>query len=223
VTSETQDRRSRRRGAELEQAILRAALDEVAEGGYARLTMDRVAQRAGTNKTAIYRRWPSRAALALAAHREFVARPATPPDTGDLRSDVLELLRGAAARMSSPIGGELLRGVMSELHQQPELRGHLRDELALEPGILLTVLARAVARGEARPEALLPRIATLPVALLRNEYQVGLAGEIPDGTLVEIVDLVFLPLVLRHLPEPRARRRLPQPPRLGPVMRPPSR
>ncbi|WP_433434999.1 TetR/AcrR family transcriptional regulator [Nonomuraea sp. CA-141351] len=195
MVSETQDKRSRRRGAELEQAILRAALDEVAEGGYARLTMDRVAQRAGTNKTAIYRRWPSRAALALAAHREFVAQPATPPDTGDLRSDVLELLRGAAARMSSPVGGEILRGVMSELHQQPELRRRLRDELTQEPGTMMTILARAVARGEVRPESLLPRIATVPVALLRNEYQMSFVGEIADEALIEMVDQVFLPLV----------------------------
>ncbi|MEV1168795.1 TetR/AcrR family transcriptional regulator [Nonomuraea sp. NPDC049784] len=195
MVSEIQDKRSRRRGAELEQAILRAALDEVAEGGYARLTMDRVAQRAGTNKTAIYRRWPSRAALALAAHREFVAQPATPPDTGHLRSDMLELLRGAAARMSSPVGGEILRGVMSELHQQPELRQQLRDELAQEPGTMMTILARAVARGEARPESLLPRVATVPVALLRNEYQMSFVGEIADEALIEMVDQVFLPLV----------------------------
>ncbi|WP_226900038.1 TetR/AcrR family transcriptional regulator [Nonomuraea phyllanthi] len=192
---ETHDKRSRRRGAELERAILRAALDEVADGGYARLTMDRVAQRAGTNKTAIYRRWPSRAALALAAHREFVAQAATPPDTGDLRSDVLELLRGAVARMSSPVGGEILRGAMSELHQQPELRQQVRDELAQEPGTMLTILARAVARGEARPESLLPRVATVPVALLRNEYQMSLVGGVTDEALVEIVDQVFLPLV----------------------------
>src|SRR4051794_29974940 len=59
----------RRRGTELEQAILRAAADELTEAGYAGLTMDRVAQRAHTNKNAIYRRWPNRAALGVAAYR----------------------------------------------------------------------------------------------------------------------------------------------------------
>ena len=53
--------RGRRRGAALEEAVLRAAIDELLAVGYARLTMDRVAERAGTNKNAIYRRWPSRA------------------------------------------------------------------------------------------------------------------------------------------------------------------
>jgi len=62
---------TRRRGAELDRAILRAALDELAEAGYPGLTMDRVAKRAGTNKNAIYRRWPNRAALGLAAYRQL--------------------------------------------------------------------------------------------------------------------------------------------------------
>jgi AcrR family transcriptional regulator len=73
---------ARRRGAELERAILRAALDELAEAGYAGLTMDRVARRAGTNKNAIYRRWPNRAALGLAAYRELVVADNALPDTG---------------------------------------------------------------------------------------------------------------------------------------------
>ena len=87
---------TRRRGAELEQAILRAAVEELAEAGYAGLTMDRVARRAGTNKNAIYRRWPNRAALGLAAYRRLVVADQELPDTGELRGDVLELLGRAA-------------------------------------------------------------------------------------------------------------------------------
>ncbi|MFG1683148.1 TetR/AcrR family transcriptional regulator [Nonomuraea sp. NPDC049269] len=189
------DKRSRRRGAELERALLQATLDELADGGYTRLTIDRVAQRAGTNKTAIYRRWPNRAALALAAYHEFVRRPAALPDTGELRSDVLLLLRGAVARMGSSAGGEILRGVMSEIHAHPELRRHLHEEFAQEPNLMMTILGRAVARGEARPEALRPRVASVPVVMLRQEYLLGQAAEITDETLIEIVDQVFLPMV----------------------------
>src|SRR5882757_6165421 len=61
----------RRRGAVLEEAILRAAVDELTESGYPGLTMDRVAKRAGTNKNAIYRRWPNRLALGVAAYRDM--------------------------------------------------------------------------------------------------------------------------------------------------------
>ncbi|WP_433432803.1 TetR/AcrR family transcriptional regulator [Nonomuraea sp. CA-141351] len=189
------DKRSRRRGAELEEALLQATIDEVAEGGYARLTIDRVAQRAGTNKTAIYRRWPNRAALAFAAYRHFVARPTALPDTGDLRTDVLELLRGAAARMGSAVGSQILRGVMSEMHTHPELFQHLREELAHEPGAMMTILGRAVARGEARPDALRPRVATVPVVLLRQEYLMDPDAGISEETLIELVDQVFLPMV----------------------------
>src|ERR687890_278970 len=86
--------RTRRRGSALETAILTAAADELVEHGYAGLTMDRVAQRAGTNKNAIYRRWPDRLALGVAAYRQL-ATTIDPPDTGTLREDALELLRRA--------------------------------------------------------------------------------------------------------------------------------
>ncbi|GAA4501663.1 TetR/AcrR family transcriptional regulator [Actinoallomurus oryzae] len=189
-------RRTRRRGEEVERAVLRAAVDELTERGYDGFTMDRVAARAGTNKTAIYRRWSSRSSLALAAYREMVARPDDPPDTGDLRSDVIELLRSVADRLASPSGAEVLRGLMMDARRDPELMAALRDDFVRsEPGTMLILLARAVARGEARPEALVPRVATVPVALLRDELTMRGPGGISDETIAEIVDLVFLPLV----------------------------
>ena len=59
------------------------------------------------------------------------------------------------------------------------------------------MLGRAVARGEASPESLHPRVATVAIVLLRNEFVVRGAPNAPDDVLVEIVDEVFLPLV-RH-------------------------
>lgn len=94
---------TRRRGAALEEAILRAAVDELTESGYAGLTMDKVAARAGTNKNAIYRRWPNRLALGIAAYRQL-ATTVPLPDTGSLRGDVLEWLRQANRHWSSPSG-----------------------------------------------------------------------------------------------------------------------
>jgi len=185
----------RRRGAELERAILRAALDELTEAGYSGLTMDRVAKRAGTNKNAIYRRWPNRAALGLAAYRELVVADNALPDTGELRGDVLELLRGANSHWSSP-AGEVLRGLLPSIVDDPHLRDQVQ-EAASDAGsaMWLTVLGRAVARGEAPPEALHPRVATVAVVLLRNEFVVRGVPSAPDSVLVEIVDEVYLPLV----------------------------
>lgn len=185
----------RRRGAELEQAILLAAAEELTESGYAGMSMDRVARRAGTNKNAIYRRWPSRAALGIAAYQRLAADTMRIPDTGELRADVLELLRAANRTWSSPIGG-ILRALLAGARDDPQLLAQIQEN-ATDGGspAWLTVLARAVARGEALPEALHPRVATVGVALLRNEYVTRGYPAVPDGVIVEIVDLVYLPLV----------------------------
>ncbi|GII96680.1 TetR/AcrR family transcriptional regulator [Sinosporangium siamense] len=188
--------RRRRRGAALERAILYAAVQELTESGYAGLTMDKVARRAGTNKNAIYRRWPNRTALGVAAYRELVSADPQLPDTGDLRSDALELLRRANRHWASPYG-EILRDLMSSSGGAPELLAQLHDHPGDEDAVWLTVLGRAVARGEVHPEALHPRVATVAVALLRNEYSVRGTPSTPDSVIVEIVDEVYLPLV-RH-------------------------
>lgn len=186
--------RTRRRGAALEEAILRAAVEEIKESGYAGLTMDRVARRARTNKNALYRRWPNRLALGIAAYRQLVAA-VQPPDTGSLRGDVLELLRGANRHWSSPLGA-ILRELMSAAGGSAELLARLSERSAdAAAAPWLTVLGRAVARGEAAAEALHPRVATAAVVLLRNEFVVRGVLTVPDDVLVEIVDEVYLPLV----------------------------
>jgi AcrR family transcriptional regulator len=178
----------------------------MAATGYSGLTMDRVARRAGTNKNAIYRRWPNRAALGLAAYRELVVADQALPDTGELRGDVLELLRGANRQWASP-AGDILRSLLGSAGDDPQLLAQLRDQTTdAGSATWLTVLGRAVARGEAPPEALHPRVATVAVVLLRNEYITRGIPTVPDGVLVEIVDEVYLPLV-------RGRRRAPPRPR----------
>ena len=196
--------RGRRRGAALEQAVLQAAVDELLAAGYAGLTMDRVAERAGTNKNAIYRRWPSRAALAVAAYRQMAGGDLPLPDTGRLRDDVLELLRRANRAWSSPVGS-VQRSLLAGVAGDPELLA-LIQERANDAGsaLWLTVLGRAVARGEAQPEALHPRVATVAVVLLRNEYVTRGLPTAPDDVLIEIVDQVYLPLVRGRGALPRA-------------------
>ncbi|MEW2354662.1 TetR/AcrR family transcriptional regulator [Spirillospora sp. NPDC029432] len=190
---------TRRRGAALEDAILSAAVDELTESGFAGLTMDRVAARAGTNKNAIYRRWPGRLELGIAAYRRM-ATTARPPDTGELRGDALELLRGANRHWSSPLGA-ILRELLAAAGGAPELLARLQDQSGdAVAAPWLTILGRAVARGEAAPEALHPRVATVAVVLLRNEFVVRGVPTAPDDVLVEIVDEVYLPLVRRRGP-----------------------
>lgn len=188
-------RQTRRRGLALEQAILDAAIDELVDSGYAGLTFDRVAARAGTNKNAIYRRWPSRAALGVAAYRSAAVAEMRVPDTGALRSDALELLRLANRTWSSPVG-RVLRSLLAGVADDPELLALVHERSAdAQSATWLTVLGRAVARGEIRPEALHPRVATAAIVMLRNEYVTRGVPTAPDEVLVEIVDEIFLPLL----------------------------
>ena len=87
--------RQRRRGEELEAALLQAAWDELAEVGFAKLTMESVAVRAKTGVAVLYRRWPNKDDLVIAAIGHYgKTRPVEVPDTGTLRGDMLGLLRG---------------------------------------------------------------------------------------------------------------------------------
>ena len=93
---------TRRRGATLEHALLDAAWEELQSSGYAKLTMERVAERAGTSRAVIYRRWRNRTELVVAAmrYRQPVLSGAA-PDTGTLRGDVLAVLRRASGRITA--------------------------------------------------------------------------------------------------------------------------
>ena len=106
---------TRRRGAALEGALLDAAWTELQSAGYAKLTMERVADRAQTSRAVIYRRWPSRHELVIAAllHRR-PAGAARVPDTGSLREDVLAIMRRAAGRISE-IGPATVVGLLNDL------------------------------------------------------------------------------------------------------------
>ncbi|MFD0782387.1 TetR/AcrR family transcriptional regulator, partial [Micromonospora azadirachtae] len=117
---------TRRRGEELERAILHAAAEELRESGYPGMTMDRVAARAGTNKNAIYRRWPHRAALGIAAYRHLSDTVMPNPDTGTLRGDALEMLRQANETWSSPHGA-VLRALLAAAADDPALLALMRE------------------------------------------------------------------------------------------------
>ncbi|MFF5216520.1 TetR/AcrR family transcriptional regulator [Micromonospora sp. NPDC000442] len=187
---------TRRRGEELERAILQAAAEELRRSGYAGMTMDRVAARAGTNKNAIYRRWPHRAALGIAAYRHLSDIAMPNPDTGTLRGDALEMLRKANETWSSPHGA-VLRSLLAAAADDPALLDLMRERSGADTmdRAWLTILDRAVARGEAPPSAVHPRVAATPMMLLRAEYATRGIPSVPDEILIEIVDEVFLPLV----------------------------
>jgi len=179
---------SRRRGMVLEDALLQAAWQELSEVGYARLTMEGAAARAGTSKAVLYRRWPNRAELVLAVVRNRMSPIASEiPDTGTLRGDVLSVLRQLRHRYGE-IGPDIVHGLMTELHELPA------TVFQIVPEVMMTILRRAAKRGEVRLAKVTPRIAALPGDLLRHELLIT-HTPVSDAVLAEIVDEVFLPLV----------------------------
>jgi AcrR family transcriptional regulator len=188
------DVKTRRRGAALEAALLDAAWDELQAGGYANLTMEAVADRAGTSRAVLYRRWHNRPELVIAAirrHRPMLSGEV--PDTGSLRGDVLALLSRMSDRMAE-IGPETVYGVLGDYFADAELFSRVQEQvLQIGAGVMATILGRAEARGEARAE-ISPMIATLPTDLFRN--RMFLTRNPPSGDVIaEIVDEIFLPLV----------------------------
>lgn len=188
---------TRRRGAGLEAAILEAAWGELTEVGYAALTMEGVAARAKTSRAVLYRRWPSRPELVVAAlrhHTDFTSPEEF--DSGTLRGDMLALLRHMSTRVGEVAG--VLSFLLSASFEETGISPAMLRERAIagEPSALDEMLRRAAARGEIGPGEVSRRIATLPVDLVRHELIMNQAP-VPDADLIEIVDDIFLPLVHR--------------------------
>ncbi len=187
--------KSRRRGTELEQAILEAAWAELRDVGYARFRIESVATRARTSKPVIYRRWSNRAELVFAAWGSQAPAEHFSPDTGALRTDLLVLFTRIARRADAMMN-EMIAGVMSEAFRHPEIAGLLRDRLTGAPAseVVLTIVERAVDRGELPPVRLSPRAGRLPFDLVRND-SVMCGKPMSNETIVELVDDVYLPLL----------------------------
>jgi AcrR family transcriptional regulator len=114
--------RGRPRRAEADAEILDAALAMLRAGGYRELSLDEVARRAGTAKSSIYRRWPSKAALAA----EIVRREATPrhdPSDADAAVRVFEEL------MNGALGG-VVASLIGEAQESAETLTIVRELLA---------------------------------------------------------------------------------------------
>lgn len=194
------DRRHRRRGEVLERAIYAAVLAELGARGFGRLTYEGVADRAGTGKAALYRRWPTKVELVVSALTHALPELGPISTTGELRGDLLSCLRSMADGLAGPTG-TYLRGMIGELHQHPELATALRQRLlAPRQESLRAVLAAGVQRGDVRPDALAPECVDAGLALLRQRF-LELGPGLPDETITAIVDNVLVPMV-RRLPEP---------------------
>src|SRR5215469_1516169 len=194
VTEQMQQPRQRRRGEELEAALLDAAWDELVSVGFARLTMESVAARARTGVAVLYRRWPRKDDLVLAAIAHYGAtHPVDIPDTGSLRGDMIALLSGYSdGRIAfAAIISAVFSGLLASTGLTPaEVRDRLISDRPLWP---LEIFRRAQERGEIDLDRIPPVVLAMPFDLMRHDMLMTLKP-IPRERIVAIVDELFLPL-----------------------------
>jgi AcrR family transcriptional regulator len=195
MTEQAQHTRQRRRGEELETALLAAAWAELVEAGFTRMTMESVAARARTGVAVLYRRWPRKDDLVLAAIRQHDAlNPVTVPDTGSLRGDLIALLR----RISSERGAfvAVISAIFTGLQATSGLTpAQVREEILQgRPRESSEVFRRAHERGEIDLDRIPPAVLALPGDLMRHDILMTYQA-MPEERILEIVDDIFLPLV----------------------------
>jgi AcrR family transcriptional regulator len=178
---------TRRRGAELENAVLDAAWDELSAHGWAGFSIGGVARRCGTAKPVIYRRWANRVELVQAVMaRAVLAEENVVPSSGDLAEDLHTFLRTMAEFLRGPFG-EVVRGSLSE--PSPQAGGALASSDV--PAALAFVVQAAVDRGDlsACPSALVQNIGPALVV-----HELTHTGSPPsDELLRRVVDEAWLP------------------------------
>jgi AcrR family transcriptional regulator len=130
-----------------ETELLAVTLQLLQEHGYDRLTLDAVAARARASKATVYRRWPSKAELVLAAFIEGVNSIAVHPQTGTLRGDLIEI--GNACREQASDMAGTIRAVLVETSRHPALNEALQSQfLEQRKALIDKILQDAVNRGE---------------------------------------------------------------------------
>jgi AcrR family transcriptional regulator len=176
---------------EVTRAIREAAFAELAETGYARMSMDAVARRARAGKAAIYRRWPSKPAMVLALVSQVAANPPDFPDTGSLRGDVLKLLELSASALRSPTIARIVPDLLAEGSRDPDFGAAMFDAVG-QPRRELgrQMVVRAIERGELDKNVDMELVLDLIPAPLYWRLAVT-RGEIPDGYLERLTDAII--------------------------------
>jgi len=186
--------RTRRGAAEVEKAISDAVLAELAEVGFGRLTFEGVAERAGTGKSPLYRRWPDTTSLVIDTLEKLGSDPEGYKRTGRLRDDVV----GISQHMTESLDGveaEAFRSLVGEAHRYPQLLARLKLQV-LDPlfEALTVVLNDAADRGEFPRERLTPAVLEVVHALIIKRMLLD-PDALTKRDIAEMIDDVLLPLL----------------------------
>jgi AcrR family transcriptional regulator len=153
MTGSVETRRpGRPRSPEADEAILGAAVELFAEIGLEGMTVEGVAARAGVGKATIYRRYPCKVDLVVAAVRCYTQGPELPPDTGSTRDDLRALVDGLITILTTTPLGRVLPILVAARTRVAELDRAYADIVAEKRARHTTVVRRAIARGDLRPD-----------------------------------------------------------------------
>jgi AcrR family transcriptional regulator len=183
--------RGRPRSAEAEQAILNATLRMLGTQGVAGTTIEGVAADAGVGKTTIYRRWPTKTDLILAAISDIVP-PGDPPDTGSMAGDMAALAEIQRRRLAGSGLSGIVPRVLAESMSDPGLHQDFVDRVVNPFRKLLRLfIERGIERGELRPdlevEPLVDLLHSIPI------YKILMSRG--DPAALEGVPSAYLPIL----------------------------
>ena len=188
---DVRQRPGRPRDPACDAAILQAALDVFAEEGYAGVSIDGVAARAGVGKATIYRRYSSKAEMIVEAVRCGAAVDDRLPDTGDLRADLASMMQPLIDRLRGD-DAKLLTMFAVERQRDPELQEQFqRSVIGKKREHIRHLVEAAIERGELPATADVELIAEVPPALIWHHALYGLA--MADDFLERILDLILAP------------------------------
>jgi AcrR family transcriptional regulator len=182
--------RQRRRNARAHHAILESTTGLLADVGYAALTIEAVAARAGVGKATVYRWWPTKGALVIEAVAAKVP-PAVLEDTGNLRGDLLHAIQAAIHTFARSPQGPVIPALAADLLNQPALAEQFRAQI-IRPHrcAAVKIIRRAARRGD------LPR--QVDAELLLDVYsgvvfyRVLVSGEpVTDHLAEQLVELLL--------------------------------
>jgi AcrR family transcriptional regulator len=186
-------RPGRPRSGEADRAILAATLDALVEEGFATMTIEGVASRAGVGKATIYRRWPSKLDLVLEAVNNRACGQRSVPDTGDIRSDVTILFDELRRTLAGPDGRVALALVAEQLRHGELAAGFQRQFVAERRAVMRGMVERAITRGQLPAETDAELLADVGAALIWQRMVV--TGVPLDDDLPQRIVAQFFPAV----------------------------
>ncbi|MFI9613780.1 TetR/AcrR family transcriptional regulator [Streptomyces sp. NPDC052023] len=138
--------------ADVTEAIRAAVFEELAAVGYARMSIEGIARRAGVGKTAVYRRWRSKLHLVLDVVSAIAVQGLPAPDTGSLEADLRLLYEVTSRALRHPVASQIIPDLQAEAARNPEIADALQKALREgQEGVASKIVAAAEKRGEVGP------------------------------------------------------------------------